>query len=510
VSGRGFTALLALLFVVYTSLAGNLPPIDDELYYWCWSKELQLSYYDHPPMVALMIRASTMAFGDTLFAIRFPACVATVAVFGVIGWLTRPRGILFGTVFTPLFTFGAIVVTPDTPLLLFWALYLAWLVLAHQRLTPTNGSAARPVPVWHWAFGGMLLGCGILGKYTTGLAVPAGLLSFLLLGFGGVRAWVKGYALHLLVAFAVSAPILIHNIQHDFIPLLYQWKHAATSSRPGLRSMGEFLGVQVLLNGTLPIVLLPWVAWKFRTLIAEPRLRVCFCLYALPLLFFTAKSTRGPLEGNWALVSFLAFWPIAAFWYGGLDQLGWQARWFWKWGGRLSFVIPGVCVAALGTHLVYPLSFVHPDDDRVTRATSRDKLFAEFAECWKKLPNAPPVFTDSYQHTALLRFHGVNAYQESGISRPSQFTQVPSLMAKHPEVYYFSNGLLEAKTDQNGLAGTFADHVASFERGQILAEFPLMIRGERCDSYKLVFYHKPIDPDRPPPARSDRVISTRP
>ena len=51
VGGRWFFLLLAVLGVVYAALAGWAPLHDDELYYWCWSKELQLSYFDHPPLL---------------------------------------------------------------------------------------------------------------------------------------------------------------------------------------------------------------------------------------------------------------------------------------------------------------------------------------------------------------------------------------------------------------------------------------------------------------------------
>jgi len=95
-------------------------------------ERLQLSYYDHPPMTAYLIRASTAVFGNTLFAIRLPAVVSTLTVLAVIGYLTRPRSLLPLVVCTPLFTVGAVIVTPDTPLLMFWALYLVWLVKVHS------------------------------------------------------------------------------------------------------------------------------------------------------------------------------------------------------------------------------------------------------------------------------------------------------------------------------------------------------------------------------------------
>lgn len=484
-SGRWFWVLLATLGVVYAALAASVPPHDDELYYWCWSKELQLSYFDHPPLTALMIRASTGLLGDSVFALRLPAVVATLIVLGVVGRLTRPRGILFATVFTPVYTFGAVMITPDTPLLLFWALYLAWLVAVHRRLTPEDGSPGQVGRLW-WAVGGLLLGCGILGKYTTGLAVPAGLLSFALIGWNGVRRWVLGYAVHLAIAFTVASPILVYNLQHGFEPLLYQWSHANQNKAVGLKPLGEFVGTQLLLTGALPLLLWPWLIWRFQTLMADPRLRVCACLYGLPTAFFTFKAATGPLEANWALAGYLAFWPIAARWFAGLDGLPFLWRTLTRWGGRLTFLAPGVSVAFLGAHLVHPLPIVDPNKDRVTRLPERAKLADSLDEYIREHGQPLPVFTPEYQWVALLRFHGVAAEQQPGVTRPSHFTQRGGRMTDHPAVYYFSNYPLPA-----GHADGFAPPV-------LVGEFPLVVRGEKYDTYKLWVYRKP------PPSPADR------
>lgn len=482
-SGRWFWVLLAVLGVVYTALAGWVPPHDDELYYWCWSKDLQLSYFDHPPLTALMIRASTEVFGDSLFAVRLPACLATVVVLGVVGWLTRPRGILFATVFTPVYTFGAVMITPDTPLLLFWSLYLAWLVCVHQRLTPADGGEPCRVRWVWWVLGGLLLGCGILGKYTTGLAVPAGLLSFALIGWSGVRRWLLGYAVHLGVAFAVASPILVYNVQHGFEPLLYQWSHANQAKAVGLKPLGEFVGTQLLLTGALPLLLWPWLFWRFRTLIADPRLRVCACLYGLPTAFFTFKAATGPLEANWALAGYLAFWPIAARWFAGLDGLAWYWRILGRWGGRLTFLAPAVSVAFLGTHLVHPLPIVPANSDRVSRLPERNHLAERVHEFARTRGEAVPVFTPEYQWVAVLRYHGVAAEQEPDITRPSHFTQSGGRMTDHPVVYYFSNFQLPP------------GHADGFTPPVLAGEFPLVVRGEHYDTYKLWLYRKPPPTD---------------
>ena len=43
---------LFLDVVLYTIFNQHLQLHFDETYYWVWSKNLQLSYYDHPPMIA--------------------------------------------------------------------------------------------------------------------------------------------------------------------------------------------------------------------------------------------------------------------------------------------------------------------------------------------------------------------------------------------------------------------------------------------------------------------------
>ena len=54
------TALAILALVALRLVAAAYTPITfDEAYYWMWSKHLAFGYYDHPPMVALVIRAGT-------------------------------------------------------------------------------------------------------------------------------------------------------------------------------------------------------------------------------------------------------------------------------------------------------------------------------------------------------------------------------------------------------------------------------------------------------------------
>ena len=52
-------------------------PANDSYYYWTWSKNLQLSYLDGPPMIAYLLWISTHVFGNNFFAINIVSVLCT-------------------------------------------------------------------------------------------------------------------------------------------------------------------------------------------------------------------------------------------------------------------------------------------------------------------------------------------------------------------------------------------------------------------------------------------------
>lgn len=461
----GIVVAFATLFAGYVVLSAVLPPADDELYYWCWAQKPQLSYFDHPPMVAWLIRISTELFGDSVVALRLPACLSTLVVFAVICWLTRPINLIAMVFLTPLFTLGAILVTPDTPLMLFWSLYLAWLTCVHRRLTPevsdeSNPDPGSPIPVWMWLVGGLILGCAGLGKYTSVLAVPAGFVSFLMAGVP-VRRWLPGYVGHGAIAAACTIPVLAFNLDRDFEPLLFQLRHASGNGSGGLKHLGEFLGVQLLLFGALPLVLLPWIWWNFRTISADPRLRAAVALYAVPFTFFLYKATRGHLEGNWALACYVGFWPVAGYWYRTVAA----GRPLLQWFTASTFLLPTGAVVVLAIHLVHPLPWMPPHRDRLTRQSLRIDVARQAAEDVRADGRPWPVFTPTYQWTANLRFFGADARQMAGVTRPSHFTHPGDFLADFDEAYVFNEGLVPP------------EHAPGFGKPEVVGVYPITVRG---------------------------------
>ncbi|MBF0275833.1 MAG: glycosyltransferase family 39 protein, partial [Nitrospinae bacterium] len=134
----------------------------DESYYWDWAKNLSMSYLDHPPMVAYSIAATTL-FSDSELFVRLSALLYSVGISYLFFYLAlnlfnSPVIALSSTFLiniSLLFFVGGIIITPDTPLVFFWTLFLLLFFKAiHQD------------SINLWFFAGIALGFALLSKYT--------------------------------------------------------------------------------------------------------------------------------------------------------------------------------------------------------------------------------------------------------------------------------------------------------------------------------------------------------
>jgi len=462
--------LLAGLSIAYGLLAAALPPLDDEAYYWCWAQELQLSYFDHAPLSAYMIWLSTSLLGDSVFAMRLPALMTSLVVVAVLWELMSPRWLWPYVLMTPLFTFGAILITPDTPLLLFWSLYLLWLVKLQERLTTAAPQPLKNPWLW-WLLGGVLLGLGGLGKYTMVLAVPASAWSFWLARRIPGSKWIPGFLAHGVVAGLITTPVFWFNWEHDFTPLQFQWNHANATNHQGWASLGGFLGTQIILFGLLPLALWPWFWSRRRSWQQEAKLRVCGCLYLLPMTFFLYKACRGPLEGNWALAAYLGFWPVAAWWHATMVPASWQRP-----VRVLGLGAPFLATLLLGLHLMVPLPGVSPKADRLHRQTGRWLAAQTAAHRTHQAASGRPVYAATYQWTALLRLAGTPAYQLRGVTRPSHFTLPGSTPTDLDEFILWNESTLPE------------GYLPQYECVEELACVPIVVRGEVVSCMRLLRY----------------------
>lgn len=433
-----------------------------------------MSYFDHPSLVAVLIRISTAIFGASPFGVRFFSTIISTTIIVTLSTLVSRRQLLTAALFTPLFLWGGVLMTPDTPLLLFWTLYLLWTIDVVKRLSEWGDDPiARvyrpsPVSIVHWAVGGVLLGLGMNSKYTM---VFAPLCLWVCLWRFRLSAWIKGFLLQGGLGLLLFTPVLIFNARHGFEPILFQFRHGLSSDTVAFRFFGEFLTTQILVVGLMPMWMILWQLLRFREVLDYPLVRVSSAFFTIPFLFFLLQAARGKVEGNWVFLAYISFWPLA--------QLLLDHASFRRETGflvTLSFV-PCLLVSLLfAVHLVVPLKWVRPAQDRIGKLRSQEVVFHTVAE----KVHAPelPVFATTYQNVAQFRRAGVQALQLPGYARPSQFTLDTTDPCGFDRLW-----LLQEVDDVPPPVYCFS--------GRQSTPYPLIVRNETVHTYYLVQYsHK--------------------
>lgn len=98
---------------------------DDEAYYWIYSRFPEWGYFDHPPMVALLIKAGYAIVGNELGVRLFMILLNTATIFIVEQLTEKKNPILFYAIAVSIGIahLGGMIAVPDIPLLFFIAAF---------------------------------------------------------------------------------------------------------------------------------------------------------------------------------------------------------------------------------------------------------------------------------------------------------------------------------------------------------------------------------------------------
>ena len=425
----------------------------DEAQYWVWSKELQLSYYSKPPLVAWLIHASTQVFGDTLLGVRAFALLGT-AVLSFAGFLMvrRWRGdgagwlALLTLNAVPLIGVGGMLMSPDVPMVVLVVLALLCLNGDWQRR-----SWLRFVAV------GLLVGLAGLAKYTAAVFYP--LLGLYLLVHKDVRMWL--WRPHIWVAggvsLAVVSPVLWWNMQHDFVGFQHvfgQLGAERTNWEPA-KTFGNFWEGQL---GVLGLVLLfMLVAWMRGPATAQQdddgRLhhggRLLWWFSFVLFVAFMLKSIDAKVQPNW---------PVLATVTGMLMLCGWlvtQPGWVKKLYLAALIVMGSITLIAHNTFMVRETGIDWPIRKDPTKETLGWRgIGAIVRHQLNRMPPETVVLSTRYQTTAQLLFYARDVqgdipnvlYANPGYRRQNHFdySDWPADIARRPVLYVNEQPTLEA------------------------------------------------------------------
>jgi 4-amino-4-deoxy-L-arabinose transferase-like glycosyltransferase len=216
---------VSLVFLsIHLAIAAWLPLFDDEAYCALWARDLAAGYYDHPPMIAYMIRFGTSLIGETAFGIRLVSVICFSAAGYLVGDIARISGDrpVMPVLATTLYNLNLLVLalgsfaTPDAPSTLFW---VAALWVACRAVTPSARTGSQML--W-WLGTGVLVGLGCLSKFTNAL-LAVGLLAYLFSSAKG-RSYLLTHLPFVAMAAAVLPliPYFLWNLQNDWLGLQRQ------------------------------------------------------------------------------------------------------------------------------------------------------------------------------------------------------------------------------------------------------------------------------------------------
>lgn len=401
--------LISLL--VKLVLSALIPLSADEAYYWVWSHKLQLSYFDHPPMVAWLFYLGHF-LEPFMNTVRWPAVLLGHCSLGV-GYLIlkdsfphdKIRWWMYLVLFSPLLGFGSMIVTPDLPVVFFWilSLYLLMQVLEKKNLVS-------------YAALGASLGLGFCAKYHIVLFVPCLILYFVFENKWNLIRW-KWVPVTILTGLIFCLPVLMWNFQNDFASFTFQLKHGLAKESYEFGWTSSYVLGQVLI--IFPLIL--WAAIK-----AKPPLKLRFIIYFawFPLLFFFFTSFRALVEANWPIIALPAICILAAC-HSKIQK--WLKFYVGFWGLIILLVLTSLFVPA-----------VRQVNDKISEPYEFQKLSLLAGEY-------SPLYASSYQMAASLwYFSKTPVYKLKGISR---FDFFDTLKEATPD----SNHFYLVKREGNGL-----------------------------------------------------------
>lgn len=301
---------------------------DDEAHYWQYAHYLNLSYFDHPPMIAYIIKLFTFFGGNHEFFVRLPTVLLSACTQLVLWRLTLRLFsseilgfwviVLFNV--TPVFSFlGGVLTVPDTPLSVFWMLYIFFF----YRIIETGKAN-------YWYLLGVFLGLGLLSKYNA-ILLPLSAGIFLMMS-PTHRHWMrrKEFFASLFIACIIFLPVVLWNLQNDFASFGFQLRHgfgsnvSTISFSPNLLS--KCLGAQAgyispfLFFIVWYAIIAMFVKWYKQH---DEKFLFLFSMSFPTLIFFNAITCFREILPHWPALGYLTGLIAAAY-----CIASWKKKWF--------------------------------------------------------------------------------------------------------------------------------------------------------------------------------------
>lgn len=350
--------------------------ISDEAYYWVYSKFPAWGYFDHPPMIAILIKGGYTLFHNE-FGLRF-FCVllSTFTIIITESLIDKKNPFLFYIIVLSLgvLQVSGFLAVPDTPLLFFTAVFFYCYRFFLQNIN------------WHTA---LLLALSVAllfyTKYHGLLIVFFTLLSNLKL-LSRRQTWLAGFFVVILYA-----PHLIWQWEHNWVSFRYHLFESNVSDYKFSYTTDYLLGQLLLAGPVSGFILLP-AAFLFKTKNETAR-GLKFTMTGLYLIFLIS-SFRGKVEPNWTMPLLI---PLIVLSHQFItEKISWQ---------KPLRIISFLSLILIMAGRIYLAVDIGPEN-AIKRKFHHHKEWAKTIS--EKTGDLPVVFYNDYQWASLFWFYSDN------------------------------------------------------------------------------------------------------
>ncbi len=403
-----FLAALTIFRFVYT---GFVDLVADEAHFWIWSQNVNVLSPDHfgsyhPPMVAYFIWLSSF-LGESERAIRFTAVMGASTITLIVYHLaskifnSRKAGFVAAVIpnVTPIFALGGLVVTTDTPFILFWTIML---FLGHKIIETKNRA--------YWYALGITFGLALTSKFTAFLFAAS---FFLYLVFSSEhRFWLKRKDPY--IAFTLGlilfSPVVIWNLTNEGGAFRFHFGRAFNSHQIApMERFITFWGGQVGLYGG-PLILfiiagafgVGWMALKEK----RNDYMYLFFMSAPLIVFFFFNSFRSNMEGNWSAGAYVAaIIATPGFLAYAIKRVSHKWRTAIKGGFAISIAFSAIAVAYSHAYIVDPSLPMFSNVKIAKRFYGWSELGRVSAHKLEGMSDSAFILTDWYHTASLLNYY---------------------------------------------------------------------------------------------------------
>jgi hypothetical protein len=284
---RLFFIILIFWFLVNLIQATFTEIISDEAYYGLYGSHLAWGYFDHPPMIALLTKISSIFFNGNL-GIRFMTVLMQVFTLYIIWKIINEREqdasriysfyIIAGSIC--MFCIYGFITTPDVALLFFTAFFL----FSYKKFLGSQS------PVNLFTLSVSMAGL-VYSKYHGVLVIGLVVLSNIRL-LRSWRFWVAG-----IIAVILFTPHIYWQITNDYPSLRYHLVERSEGFK--WRFILEYLPNQLAVFNPVVLGAVVYVMLKFKP--EDLFERALYFLIAGFIGFFGLTAIRGHVEPHWTI-----------------------------------------------------------------------------------------------------------------------------------------------------------------------------------------------------------------